>query len=102
MEKNGGNARAVLSSAPAAWCEKCELVNIRIPSRFTASILKVKSRKQSEKCAHLESPPSLLVLTDEDSPSEDRSDLKASPAPGKRKKRRHRYLPSPLSLGHSA
>ncbi|XP_067561257.1 visual system homeobox 1 isoform X1 [Pseudorca crassidens] len=33
-----------------------------------------------------------VSTSDEDSPSEDRSDLKASPAPGKRKKRRHRTV----------
>uniref|UniRef100_A0A671EXT1 Visual system homeobox 1 n=1 Tax=Rhinolophus ferrumequinum TaxID=59479 RepID=A0A671EXT1_RHIFE len=39
-----------------------------------------------------------ISTSDKYSPSEDRSDLKVSPTPGKRKKRRHRYRPRSSSL----
>ncbi|EQB76976.1 hypothetical protein CB1_000120011 [Camelus ferus] len=50
------------------------------------------ARKASSTASGIRSVRKMLAGIDEDSPAEDRSDLRASPAPGKRKKRRHRTV----------
>ncbi|KAB1262313.1 Visual system homeobox 1 [Camelus dromedarius] len=50
------------------------------------------ARKASSTASGIRSVRKMLAGIDEDSPAEDRSDLRASPVPGKRKKRRHRTV----------